>query len=168
MRLASPFNSSSAAARRPFTAVGLAFLTAVAALTFGGPIVAADEPEAVSQADSDSQTSERQRRREERQRARQSADAESSTSATVEGATATNGIEPEIVVVVEPQMECRRVVVIGSRVPKEICTPVVAQTATAQLQEEQAEEFLRRTRELQTRVPEDDGFLAPNAITGGF
>jgi hypothetical protein len=80
-----------------------------------------------------------------------------------------NQSEPELVIVVEvePEMECRRVAVTGSRFPREICTPVASLEKTERQEEENAQEFLRRTRELSTVIPEEERnnpFQTPSAF----
>lgn len=139
-----------AAKRLPIT---IAIMSGLAVLVFGSRPTVADEPEAVSQTASaeSSEMSARQKRRAERRREHEESDSavESATANAADEATATDGPAPLVfVVAVEPEMECRRVAVVGSRMPKEVCTPVGLRDE----QEEQAQEFLRRTRERSTIV----------------
>ncbi|HUF72913.1 MAG TPA: hypothetical protein VMR74_08445 [Gammaproteobacteria bacterium] len=165
MRLRSSVSSlhSDPAAAAGRILVGATLIIGFAALTLGSLPASADEADEVTQTaarDSDSdQLSERQRRREER---RQSREAESSDADTGQANAAENS-ESQFVVAVEPEMECRRVPVTGSRVPREVCTPV----GQAAQDEQNAQDFLRRTRELSTVVPEDDRnnpFMQPSAF----
>jgi hypothetical protein len=158
----SPLHPDSAAAARRIL-VGAALIISLAALALGSPPALADEADEVAQTaarGSDSeQLSERQRRREER---RQSREAESPDAAADQADVAEDS-ESQFVVAVEPEMECRRVAVVGSRVPREVCTPV----GQAAQDEQNAQDFLRRTRELSTVVPEDEQnnpFLQPSAF----
>ena len=132
----------------------VAGVAGVAVLAVGSPPAAADETDGVSQtanADSDSEMSERQRRREERRREREEAASDGDAVATADASEAEDGEKPKIILVVEPEMECRKVVPPGSRMPKEVCTSVVQQDANERYQEEEAEAMLRRMREQSTR-----------------
>ena len=134
------------------------------------PIAAADEADGAAQAaDAAPQLSERQARREQRRREREQADSDQKPDATAESARVdqANPNNYEIVVVVEPEMECKKVTVVGSRMPKEVCTPVAQQAANEQQQEQNAQDFLRRTRERQTEITEEqrnNPFLTPSAF----
>jgi cytoskeletal protein RodZ len=138
-----------------------------AALALASQPVAADTPDEPSQAatassSDDSGISERKRRREERRREREEANSDQSDE-TAAGEADTSSY----VVYVEPEMECKRVTVSGSRVPKEVCTPVYQQDANADSQEREAQEFLRRTRELGSRVPQPTSpYIATSLPTG--
>jgi hypothetical protein len=81
-----------------------------------------------------------------------------------------NRSEPDVVIVVEvePEMECRRAAVTGSRVSREICTPVARLEATERQEEENAQEFLRRTRELSTVITEDERNNPPGLTPSAF
>lgn len=131
-------------------AIGAASVIGLVALTLGNSPAIADEADEIEQTaaqDSGSdQLSERQRRREERRQARE---AEESLAAAP---TQDEKEESAFVVYVEPELECRNVAVTGSRMPKRVCTPV----GQAAQDEENAQEFLRRTRELSTIVPPED------------
>lgn len=137
------------------------------ALTLASLPAAADTPDETSQAatvanSDDSGISERKRRREDRRREREEADSDQSDE-TAAGEANTSSY----VVYVEPEMECKRVTVSGSRVPKEVCTPVYQQDANAESQEHEAQEFLRRTRELGSRVPQPTSpYIATSLPTG--
>jgi hypothetical protein len=125
-----------------------------AALTLASLPAAADTPDETSQAatalsSDDSGISERKRRREARRHEREEANSDQSD----ESAAAGEAEASPYVVYVEPEMECKRVTVVGSRLPKEVCTPVYQEEVNEQSQEQAAQEFLRRTRELQTRTP---------------
>lgn len=144
-------HSRSAAIARPVL-TGAALMACLVALTLGNPPAFADEADEVAQAAGDAeQLSERQRRREERRQARE---AEESSAAAATQAQADENAEGEsgFVVYVEPEVECRNVAVTGSRMAKRVCTPV----GQAAQDEENAQEFLRRTRELSTIVPPED------------
>jgi hypothetical protein len=112
----------------------------------------------------------RERRRAERLRLRELENSSEPETATRVAETANdNGSKPEVVIVVEvePEMKCRREAVTGSRVSKEVCTPVASLAETERQEEENAQEFLRRTRELSTVIPEDERnnpFLTPSAF----
>ena len=151
----------------------LAALTVASGSTVFGltsAIAGADESDTAAQpANSAPEMSERQVRREQRRRERAQADSDQNPEAAVETANADQADRNnyEIVVVVEPEMECRKVTVVGSRMPKEVCTPVARQSATERQQEQNAEEFLRRTRERQTVITEEqrnNPFLTPSAF----
>jgi len=60
---------------------------------------------------------------------------------------ATGTTADEIIVVVEPEIECRRVRVTGSKMRKEVCFAVAQQAANAEHDEERAQDFLRRQAE---------------------
>jgi hypothetical protein len=123
-----------------------------------------------SQAETASDLSPRERRRAERLRLRELEGSDEPDLANSEAETTNiNRSEPEVVIVVEvePEMKCRREAVTGSRVSREICTPVVSLAETERQEEENAQEFLRRTRELSTVVPPEEAnnpFLTPSAF----
>lgn len=139
----------------------------LAALTLASLPAAADSPDETSQAataasSDESGMSERQRRREARRREREAVNSDQSDETAAGAADASS-----YVVYVEPEMECKRVTVSGSRVPKEVCTPVFQQDANKETQEQSAQEFLRRTRELQGRMPQPTSpYVATSLETG--
>lgn len=121
-----------------------------------GPVPAAaadtgDEAAEVSTADTE--LSDRQRRREERRQQRQERRANKDNSDQSHAANAGDGDREYVVVLVEPEVECRTERVVGSRVPRQICTPVAQQRRD----EEKAQEFLRRTRQNSTITPPPSG-----------
>jgi hypothetical protein len=131
--------------------VTTAMTAGLAVLMLGSRPIVADEPESESQAASteSAEMSAREKRREERRREREESRSAESATDEVDQAPATDGTAPIVfVVAVEPEMECRRVAVLGSRVPKEVCTPV----GQRDVDEENAQEFLRRTQERSTIV----------------
>jgi hypothetical protein len=132
------------AAKQFFVAVVAA--AGIGVLALGSRPTAADEPEAVAPAAKAQapEMSARERRREERRRSRDEETPAAEVAATPEV------VDPNaplvFVVAVQPEMECRRIAVVGSRVPKEVCTPVGQREAD----EHEAQDFLRRTRERST------------------
>lgn len=137
----------------------------LAAFSLGNLPAVADESDGVEQAanaESDTQMSDRQRRREERRRQREEEQAERNAERTAQAVAEyaeENGIDPELVVVVEPEMECHRVVVPGSRVPKEVCNPVASQALTEQRDAEMVDRFRRNQDAARTRtVPSTNPF----------
>ena len=131
----------------------------LAALTLGSPPAAADDADEVApaeSADSGAEPSRREQRREERrQREAEAAAAElAALQAEADAATAEDGRQ-RFVVAVEPELECETVAVTGSRLPKRVCR-AVGQDA---LDEQEAQDLLRRTQERSTRIPQEDSFI---------
>lgn len=141
--------------------IAAASLVGLVAISVGSPTFADEPAEATVARGSDTdEMSERQRRREERRRAREAEDAADAAS---RADTAAAPDESAFVVYVAPEIECRMVQVTGSRMPKEVCQPV----HQAAQDEQDAQDFLRRTRELSTVVPEDERtnpFITPSVF----
>lgn len=140
------------------TVLAAGIIAGLTALTPGGPTAAADDEDEVSQTESTeagAEMSRRERRREERRRAEiEAAEAELAAIEAKANAASEDG-RPVFAIAVEPEMECETVQVTGSRMPKRVCKPV----GMAESEEQTAEEFLRRTRELSTLTPPGDEFI---------
>ena len=123
----------------------------LAALMLGGLPASAQTPDGESQtAIADTELSARERRREERRQRREernSDEAEAAETSVVAYVEATGITADEIIVVVEPEIECRRVSVTGSKMRREVCFAVAQQAANAEHDEERAQDFLRRQAE---------------------
>ena len=112
----------------------------------------ADDQETAAKTENDesSAMSAREMRRAARRQAREEANREEangqpevSRPAVDLAGNPVTGDRPVVLVAVEPEIECERIQVVGSRMPREVCRPV-SQIAA---EEDEAKEFLRRTRE---------------------
>lgn len=73
-------------------------------------------------------------------------------------------IESEVFVVSEaPEQHCEKVTVVGSRLPRMVCTTV---QADPRLEAEQARDTLRRMREYSTLTPPQDDFVTGSGLPG--
>ena len=143
----------------PFLGLGLSVF-----VFMSQPAVAAasdDTTQAAEQASGSGDESEAMSRREQRRQARQERReqrAAAKADAAIEPIDAAAADSAAFVVaVVEPEMECTRRVVSGSRVPKEVCVPV----GQAAADEANAQDFLRRIRERSGEMPAQSGPTIP-------
>lgn len=150
--------------------------TAAAVSAFTTPLISQPvrgaEPEASAAiaesaggASGNSASDERSSRRESRRQSRRSDRADADAS-DVETQTVAEGTKPELIVVVEPKVECKRVTVVGSRLPKEVCTTVAEQDTTDDRNRDQIQDFQRRQTEAAQRTPPRDNPFTNSNLPG--